>query len=68
MNLTTTELTRARKLAIVTVASTFSTVALAALALPANIASGVLPVLALTLPFVAAGVLDSRIDHMTHHA
>ena len=67
MNLSTQNLTRARKLALVAVAGSFSAVALAALALPRSMAD-VLPVLALIVPFVAAGILESRIDHLSAHA
>ena len=67
MNLSNQNLARARKLALVAVAGTFSAVALAALALPPNILD-VLPVLALIVPFLAAGVLENRIDHWSSHA
>jgi hypothetical protein len=67
MNLSTQNLARARKAAVVAVAGTFSVVAVAALVLPRSIADA-LPVLALIAPFIAAGFLDSRIDRLSAHA
>ena len=63
MELSTQTLSRARKLGAVAVIGSAAAVALAAVMLPPAVA-GLLPVLALMTPFLAAGIVEGAIDTM----
>ncbi len=56
------EISGVRKLALAAVAATVVIPVLAAAVLPPA-ATSILPVLAILLPFIAAGVLDGAVEH-----
>jgi hypothetical protein len=59
------EISGVRRLAVASVLGTLIVPVLAAVVLPPAAAS-VLPVLALLLPFIAAGMLDGAVEHADH--